>query len=169
MAHDPRILSFYVGQLQTRQRRLAGCPELNNYGEMFLACLAIVLAVSGFFWVYDEVVHRDPLSIPAIMASAGLNRTHSPRLTTRQATGQVNGQVPGQATRQVLAPNMDSPAVALASEDVPDTLRPTAVTAKAEPASVKKPKRHAAKRISHSATQAFAAEPGFFRQPFRGF
>ena len=104
MAHDPRILSFYVTQLQTRQRRRAGWPEADNYGEKFLACLTIVLALSAFLWVYDELVHRDPLSIPTLTASVGHSRTRSPLL----------------ADQEVPAPNMASPAVARASEDVPE-------------------------------------------------
>ena len=158
MAHDPRILSFYVTQLQTRQRRLAGWPEADNYGEKFLACLAIVLAVSAFLWVYDELVHRDPLSIPALTASAGHNRVRGPLLTARE----------------VPAPNMASPAVARASEDVPEQIQVTASTTQVEPkpavtAPPKKRKIRNVKRLPRGAADAYAADPGFFRPPFGGF
>ena len=158
MAHDPRILSFYVTQLQTRQRRRAGWPEADNYGEKFLACLTIVLALSAFLWVYDELVHRDPLSIPTLTASVGHSRTRSPLL----------------ADQEVLAPNMASPAVARASEDVPEQIQVTASTTQAEPkpAMVTPPKKHKVhntKRLPRGAADAYAADPGFFRSPFRGF
>ena len=158
MAHDPRILSFYATQLQTRQRRLAGWPETDNYGEKFLACLAIVLALSAFLWVYEELVHRDPLSIPTLTASAGHNRTRGSVLTARE----------------VPAPNMASPAVARASEDVPEQIPMTASTTQAEPtpavtAPPKKRKVHHVKRLPRGAADAYAADPGFFGSPFRGF
>ena len=162
MAHDPRILSFYVDQIQTRQRRQVGWQS-SNYGEMLLACLAIMLAVSAFLFLYDQLVHRDPLYIPTMTASAGHNRPHTARLTRREAP----------------APDMSSPEVALANADVPEESRIVVAPDIAEPttASLKpvetvphrKRKTRVAKRHPRPAGASYAAAPGLFGFPFGSF
>jgi hypothetical protein len=69
---------------------------------------------------------------------------------------------------------MASPAVARASEDVPEQIQVTASTTQVEPkpaaiAPPKKRKAHHAKRLPRGAADAYAADPGFFRSPFGGF
>jgi hypothetical protein len=149
MRHDPRLLSLYAKQLQERQRREAGWPAPNDYREILFSCFAVVLIVAGFFWAYGAITHREVPYVLAIDADQSLVRDAG-----------LAAQVP--------APDMNSPAVALANEDVPEALRSTAAAASeiktvAEIAPAKKRKPHVVRRpLPDVAAQAYAAVPDFF-------
>ena len=114
------------------------------------------------------MAHREPSFVPALARDVGAG----PRGALAAAT-----LIPPEAP----APDLHSPAVALANADVPSApAEPQAAAAKGQPpaapektkkaaAPPKKKRVHVAKRLPPAAAQAYASEPGFFRGPFGRF
>lgn len=128
--------------------------------------LAIAIAMTGFFWLYDTVAHPATPHVPAFVPAleAKLVPSRNPYL--------IAGEAP--------APDMKSPLVTMANADVP-TKAPAAAapatqtvgsgtshTATEAPAKRKRVVRHP-KRLPDAAARAYAAEPRFSRRPYFAF
>jgi hypothetical protein len=166
MRHDPRIINLHDKPQSRRSYQRHTVPPSSSFASAILICVAIAGCVAAFFWVYDAMAHRGP----SIVLARGVGANpHS----AMAAAKLVPPEVP--------APDLHSPAVALANADVPSTpAEPQAATAKDQAQMApEKPKRaepppkkrrvHVAKRLPPAAVQAYAFEPRFFRPPFGGF
>ena len=74
----------------------------NNGAARSVGCLTIVLATSGFFWLYDTTAHRERPALP-MRSQSSSNRT-TPQASTTPLTA--------------LVPDMNSPQIAFANADV---------------------------------------------------
>jgi hypothetical protein len=124
------------------------------------ACLILTTFVIAFFWIYDLVAHRELPYVPNRTATLSYGRQH--------ASPRVASDVP--------APDMNSPAVALANADVPSQMKSEIKSPSAElklpapKAELARKKRVRTRRhLPPEAAQAQASEPNFFRSPFGGF
>jgi len=163
MRRDPLIINLHDKPQSRRSCRRYTAPPSASAASAVLMCAAIAGCVAVFFWVYDATAHREPSFALARDVGAG------PR-GALAATILIPPEVP--------APDLDSPAVALANADVPPEPQAAAATGQG-PATAEKPKKadappkkkrvHVAKRSLPGAAQAYAAEPGFFRATFGGF
>ena len=166
MRRDPLIINLHDKPQSRRSCRRYTAPPSASAASAVLMCAAIAGCVAVFFWVYDATAHREPSFALARDVGAG------PR-GALAATILIPPEVP--------APDLDSPAGALANADVPPApAEPQAAAAMGQgPAAAEKPKKadappkkkrvHVAKRSLPGAAQAYAAEPGFFRATFGGF
>lgn len=164
MRRDPLIINLYDKPQSRRSYLRHKAPPFPSAASAVLMCAAIAGCVAVFFWVYDAVAHREP--------SFALARDVGARQRGASATTVL---IPREA------PDLDSPAVALANGGVPSPpAEPQAAAAKGQVhAAAEKPKKaegppkkkrvHVAKRLPPGAAQAYASEPGFFRAPFGGF
>jgi hypothetical protein len=119
-----------------------------DWGSVALACFFITALALGFFWLYGSMEH--------------------PAFYVPTAVAQTDGRDTG-GTSQAPAPDMSSPAVALANSDVPEQYRARAAppqrTELRSPAYAAelKPKRKSVTRPAQSlppeAAQAYAAAP----------
>jgi hypothetical protein len=168
MRRDSRIINLYDKPHPSRAsvRRHSGPSP--GAGTAVLACGAIAGCVAVFFWVYDAMVHREPSFVPALARDVAAG----PR-SASAATILIPPEAP--------APDLHSPAVALANADVPPApAEPQAAAATGQDhAAPEKPKKaeaqpkkkrvHVAKRLPPQAAQSYASEPSFFRTPFGRF
>jgi hypothetical protein len=167
MRRDPLIIHLY-DKSHTRRSYIQNPPPSGSTSLAVLSCAAIAGGVAVFFWVYDAMVHREPSFVPALArdVAAGPRGALAARIL-----------IPPEAP----APDLHSPAVALANADVPPApVEPqaAAVTGK-DHAAPEKPKKadappkkkrvHVAKRLPPQAAQSYASEPSFFRVPFGRF
>jgi hypothetical protein len=81
-------------------------PRVNGTSDNGLArlvcCLTIILATTGFFWLYDAAAHRQRSALP--MRSQSSSNRPPPQASTMPLTA--------------LVPDMNSPQVAFANADV---------------------------------------------------
>ena len=167
MRRDPLIINLHDKPQSRRSYRRYTAPPSASAASAVLMCAAIAGCVAVFFWVYDATAHREPSFVPALARDVGAG----PR-GALAATILIPPEVP--------APDLNSPAVALANADVPRRPNHRRLPRRAKaPRRAEKPKKadappkkkrvHVAKRSPPGAAQAYAAEPGFFRAPFGGF
>jgi hypothetical protein len=128
--------------------------------------LAIAVAMTGFFWLYDTIAHPAAPHVPAFVPAleAKLVPSRNPYL--------IAGEAP--------APDMKSPLVTLANADVTTRAQSAAAapaqtvgsggskTANETPAKRKRVV-HQARRLPDAAARAYAAEPRFSRRPYFAF
>ena len=179
MRRNPLIIHLYDKPHLRRTTAWRHSAPSGGAGPAVLACAAIAVAVVVFFWAYDAVVHRENSFVPVAREIVG---------TPRKASAAAFLTPPSAP-----APDLHSPAVALATADVPLAQaepRPAesqrAEPQRAEPqqaakdharrekqkkaeAPPKKKRVHAAKRLPPEATRSYASEPSFFRTPYGGF
>jgi hypothetical protein len=102
MRRGYRIIHLYDRPLHPRS---SFGPQLNvtsnNGAARLVGCLTIVLATSGFFWLYDTTAHRERSALP-MRSQSSSNRT-TPQVTTPHTA---------------LVPDMNSPQIAFANADV---------------------------------------------------
>ena len=103
MRRGYRIIHLYDRPLHPRSSFAPRFHVASNNGlARLVGCLTIVLATSGFFWLYDTTTHRERSALP-MRSQPSFNRT-TPQASTTPLTA--------------LVPDMNSPQVAFANADV---------------------------------------------------
>jgi hypothetical protein len=166
MRRDPLIINLHDKPQSRRSYLRHQAAPFPSAASAVLMCAAIAGCVAVFFWVYDATAHREPSFVLAHDVGAGPRRALPATAILR----------PPEAP----APDLYSPAVALANADVPPApAEPQAAAAKGQvhgapekpkkaEAPPKKKRVHIAKRLPPGAAQAYASEPGFFGPLFGG-
>ena len=167
MRRDPLIIHLNDKPQSRRSCLRYKAAPFPSTASAILMCAAIAGCVVVFFWAYDAMARREPSF--ALARDVGAR----PRGPLPATTMLIPPEAP--------APDLDSPAVAVASADVPPTPdEPQAAAAKGQvhvasgkpkkaDAPPKKRRVHAVRRLPPGAAQAYASEPGFFRPLFGGF
>src|SRR5690242_313756 len=101
MRRDTRLISIYDKPLQRRPSVARAVSASSEYGTAILACVAIVLTTTAFFWIYDAVARSRMPFVPP--THAGIH--------ARTDVLRVPIAVP--------APDMNAPEVRHAEADVP--------------------------------------------------
>ena len=119
MRRDPRIINLHDKPQSRRPYQRHTVPPSSSVASAILICAAIAGCVAAFFWVYDAMAHRGP----SIVLGRGVGASPHGAMAAAKL---VPPEVP--------APDLHSPAVALANADVPSMpAEPQAATARANP------------------------------------